>query len=34
VADVIDDLPKYKNALSSRFAFIKRMMGSGNSKTT
>ena len=26
VADVADDLPKYGNALTSRYAFIKRMM--------
>jgi hypothetical protein len=27
VADAVDDLPKYKNSISSRFAFIKRMVG-------
>jgi hypothetical protein len=32
IADSIDDLPKYKNAITSRFAFIKRMIGSGSSK--
>ena len=31
VDDIDDSLPKYKNAISSRFAFIKRMMGN-NSK--
>ena len=29
VADADDDLPKYSNGLTSRFAFIKRMMGLG-----
>ena len=31
-ADAIDDLPKYKNLISSRYAFIKRMIGSGSKK--
>jgi len=30
VAAVDDDLPKFNNALTSRFAFIRRMLGSGN----
>ena len=29
VEDVDDELPKYRNGISSRFAFIKRMMGGG-----
>ncbi len=29
VADAQDDLPKYRNGLTSRWAFIKRMMGGG-----
>ncbi len=31
VADAEDDLPKYSNGLTSRFAFIRRMMGRGSS---
>jgi hypothetical protein len=27
IEDARDDLPKYRNGISSRFAFIKRMMG-------